>query len=174
MIEWDDPVDPADENRVFVTVPEGPYFVRIETYVRGYSKNKACNMAIIHAYVVTETGRSDFRDYLLLHKDFMWKLCAFFRSLGLRKTGEKAPMDWRRVPGAYGYAEIAVETYTTTDEDARKKTMGDKYEPRKRNKIGKWLDQPVDIEPPAWCLSDIPVPTQPAPVAGVPEEDCPF
>ena len=44
-----------------------------------------------------------------------WKVSSFFRSLGLKKSGEPLVMDWSKVEGAKGRGHFKPDTYTGND-----------------------------------------------------------
>ena len=49
---------------------------------------------------------------LPLHTKMEWKLCQFFTSVGLRKSGERLQMDWPRVIGARGWCRLNINRWT--------------------------------------------------------------
>ena len=58
---------------------------------------------------------TELKDYLVLSVAAEWKLCAFFRAIGLKKPGEPFVMKWNMVEGRKGSAHIVQETYTKKD-----------------------------------------------------------
>ena len=56
---------------------------------------------------------------LMLYRTVEWKIAAFFRSIGQKKHGEKAVMDWSKVVGARGKAHFKPREYTTRDGEIR-------------------------------------------------------
>ena len=86
-------------------------------------------------------------DRLKLHKSLEWKLAAFFRSIGLKKHGERLVMDWSKVPGSEGRAHFKPRKYKT-----------DNGEEREANNLAKYLDYDESKMPqlPEVDSSDLP------------------
>lgn len=160
-LNWDGEIE--NDGGESILLPEGEYHFQVLGYDRKWSQNKQCPMARVKMRVVTDDGTAVVYDTLLLHSDFEWKLCAFFRSTGLRKHGERVVMRWQQVPGQWGRFAIHHEEYTGRDNEKR---VG--------HKVKHFLDRD-DAPPPAWCLEPVPAQAAAEPAAGTePEEECPF
>jgi hypothetical protein len=114
---WDDEIQ-NDES--FSVIPEGEYDFRVIKYERkryeGGAKIPACNKATLHLELSTADGIfGKVNTDLILHSSIEWKISAFFRSIGLKKHGEKLAMDWPKVPGAYGKCKISMKKYKKKD-----------------------------------------------------------
>ena len=110
--DWDDTIE-DDGNGGFVTLEEGDYDFEVHKFERAYyqpsatSTLPACNMAVLTLKVKTADGDAYITDNLQLCSKMEWKLSAFFRSIGLKKHGEKLVMKWDKVPGCKGRARIS-------------------------------------------------------------------
>lgn len=108
-------------------LPEGDYIFEVVGAERGHfsgsAKLPACNMINLTLQVKTETGSTQIRCNLILHRSLEWKLSSFFCCVGLKKKGQPFAMDWSRVPGTHGRARIKQRTFT--GKDGRKRTVND-------------------------------------------------
>lgn len=109
--DWDAEIE-DDGRGGFITLEEGNYEFEVHKFERGYyqpsatSSLPACNMAMLTLKVSTPDGDAYITDNLQLCSKMEWKLSAFFRSIGLKKHGEKLVMKWDKVPGCKGRAHI--------------------------------------------------------------------
>ena len=113
---WDDTIEQDGEE--YILLPEGDYNFIITNFERGSfpggQKIPPCNKASITAQVITQDGAANIKFDLLLHRSVEWKLSAFFRCIGLKKSGEKLVMDWNKVLGSHGRAHFKPRKYTNT------------------------------------------------------------
>ena len=137
---WNDEI--SNDGGEFVVFPEGEYTFKVLKLEKSFQDATdripgGCNKAILTLQLVdpqTEQTTS-FKENLLLINTSEWKLCAFFRSIGLKKHGEKLIMDWSKVVGSCGKCKVSVREFTNSQGQIRK-----------ANQVEKFLD-PDDSEP---------------------------
>ena len=130
--EWDATIE--NDGQEYVILPEGDYVYTVMSVERGWQNStakipKGCNKAILTLEVQTKDGPARVTTNLLLLHSMEWKLSAFFRSVGLKKHGEKLVMNWAAVTGRRGMAHIKPRNYTTQD-----------GQQRQANDLDRWLD----------------------------------
>ena len=130
-LNWDDTIQNDGES--VGLIPPGKYQFRVEKIERarypGGAKIPPCNQANVTVKIFDEMG--DIRsveEKLKLHTSMEWLLCAFFKSIGLRKEGEALQMRWGEVVGKTGWCEISHRSF-----------KGDKGEDVTVTQIKKWL-----------------------------------
>ncbi len=100
----------------FIVLEEGDYPFTVTECERGHFSGGTvippCNKVTVTLRVETDSGVAVIRTDFLLHRKLEWRLSAFFRSIGLKKQGERMTMDWNKAVGAKGRAHIASKTYT--------------------------------------------------------------
>ena len=130
-LAWDDVIE--NDSEEFVIFDDGDYPFEVIGFERaryaGGEKIPACNQAVIKIKVTGPKGSASWEETLLLHTKTGWVLCAFFKSIGQRQTGQKLKMDWNKVPGAKGKCHVSPRSY--------KNKQG---EERHANKVTKWID----------------------------------
>jgi hypothetical protein len=126
FLSWDGKIE---NESGFTLLPEGAYTFTVLGWEKTNSNKTGAPMAVVTLGVDHEGAQAQFKDYLVLSRAAEWKLCAFFRAIGLKKSGEPFIMDWNKVEGRKGRAKVTVEGYT--------KQNGDKGE---SNKIGEYLE----------------------------------
>lgn len=131
-MNWDDVI--SNESQ-FVLLPEGIYDFTVTGFERawfdGSSKIEPCPKAVLELTIEVPQGKATVKENLLLSNAVEWKLCSFFRSIGQKKHGQEFKMDWTKVLGAKGRAEIEVNEYDGND--------GTK---KKNNKVKSYIDSP--------------------------------
>ena len=114
ILDWDSTIE--DDGQGFILLEEGDYEFTVSGMERarhnGSAKIPACNKAILTLSVATQAGVAQIKTSLLLYKSVEWKLSSFFRSIGMKKHGERLVMDWNNVLGATGMAHFIQRTYT--------------------------------------------------------------
>ena len=110
-MDWNDEIEQESN---FIELPEGDYDFTIDHYERGRSKGEGklppCNMAIVYFNVHTLDGReTQIRENFVLHKTLEWKLSQLFRSVGLKKEGEKISMRWDDLAGLSGRCHLILQ-----------------------------------------------------------------
>lgn len=129
---WDDEIQ--NDGGDFTVLPAGEYPFKVIGFERGRyaggAKLPACNKAIIEVeFDGGDKGTCKTKENLFLHSITEGILCAFFRSIGQRKSGEKLTMDWGKVVGSEGVAKLKIRKYTSKD-----------GEEREANQVQQWLD----------------------------------
>ena len=116
VMDWNDSIE--NDGQEFVLLPEGDYNFTVTNFERGRfqggPKIPACNKASITAQITTEQGISIVKFDLLLYRSVEWRISAFFRCIGQKKSGEKLVMNWNTVIGSKGRAHIKQRTYTNS------------------------------------------------------------
>lgn len=108
---WEDEIE---KDSSFVELPPGDYDFIIDHYERGRSQGSdkipASNMAIVFFNVTGPDGKeATIRENFILHSKMEWKLSELFRSVGLKKEGEKLRMNWNALPGLKGRAKVTLD-----------------------------------------------------------------
>ena len=131
IMGWDDVIE--DDGNGFILLEEGDYDFTVTGFERGRhngsAKIPACNKAIITLSIDSPQGVVEIKENLILYKTMEWKISAFFRSLGLKKHGERLTMDWDHVLGAAGRAHIVQREY-----------IGNDGTNKKANNVGYFID----------------------------------
>jgi len=145
VLSWDSAIE-DDGNGGFVLLPEGDYEFTISGFERGQhnqsAKIPACPKAIVTLSIDSGNGVAEIKENLLLHKSMEWKLTSFFRSLGMKKHGERLIMDWDKVLGAAGRAHVIQREY-----------IGNDGTNKKANNVGYFIDY-IPAEKRADLLDD--------------------
>lgn len=119
VFDWDDEIEDDGEERSFVTLEPGKYDFTVTDFERAYHEHKeggkapSCPMAIVTVRVSTEDGDCYIKENFLLYKKMEWKISQFFRSLGMKKHGEKVKQRWSEIVGQTGRAEVTKESGKT-------------------------------------------------------------
>ena len=130
-LDWDSTIeDDGQQGGGFVLLPEGDYKFTVTGLERGRhegsAKIGACPKALLTLTVETDAGDAQVKTSLLLHSSMEWKLSSFFRSLGMKKHGQRLNMDWSKVLGSEGLAHFTQRTFVGND-GLEKKTNDVKY-----------------------------------------------
>ena len=143
VFDWDDEIEFDGNGADFVTLEEGDYEFEVHKFERGHftpsssnGKTPACNQANMTLKVSTENGDAYIIDKFPLASTMEWKISAFFRSVGLKKHGERLKMQWQESIGLKGKAHI-----TKTEG----KTQGVFF-----NNVGYYIDPVVKSEDDEW------------------------
>ena len=139
-LDWNATIE--DDGGEFVLFPEGEYTFKVTKLDKDYQNPtpkipNGCNKAVLTLQLVdSTTGQTTaFKENLLLVNTMEWKLSAFFRSIGLKKHGEKLVMDWSKVVGSCGKCKVGVREW-----------VNDQGQTKKANQVEKFLD-PDNAEP---------------------------
>lgn len=115
---------------------DGQYTFTVNDVFRGRfpggPKLGPCNKVTLYLDVDGPDGIQFVKTDLLLHKALEWKIASFFRSIGMKKKGEKLQMDWSKTLGKRGIAEFKPRSYEYEGET------------RQANDLKRFID------PPAW------------------------
>ena len=142
VFDWDDEIQEDGEQRDFVTLEEGDYEFEVTKFERGHytpsatAKTPACNQANMTLKIHTDNGDCYITENFPLASTMEWKISAFFRSVGLKKHGEKLQMKWNDAIGLKGKAHIT-------------KTAG-KKENTFFNNVGYFIDPVAKGEDDEW------------------------
>lgn len=121
VFDWDDDIEDDGEERSFVVLEPGKYPFEVTGFERAYHEHKdggkapSCPKAIITIRISTNEGDCFIKENFLLYKKMEWKISQFFRSLGMKKQGEKASMKWDATVGCKGTAEITKDKGSQND-----------------------------------------------------------
>lgn len=142
VFDWDDEIEYDGEDRSFVILEEGDYEFEVTKFERSHytpkagAKTPACNQADVTLKITTEEGDCYIVDRFPLASSMEWKISSFFRSIGLKKHGEKLKMKWTDAIGCTGRAHIT-------------KTSGSKDNVFFNN-VGRYIDPLVKTEDDEW------------------------
>lgn len=129
-LDWNSVIVPTDDQ--FVTLSEGIYDFTVTKFERsqfsGSAKIKACPCADITIKCTGAEGTAFIRERLFLSSSFMWKLSAFFFSIGQGVKGQPLTPDWNSIIGSTGKVKIYVDRFV--GKDGTQKT---------NNKVSNWL-----------------------------------
>lgn len=119
---WDDTIE--NDGNGFVLLDEGDYTFTVTGFERGSypggAKIPPCNVAKLTLTVDTAASSTQIKCDLLLYKSLEWKISSFFRSIGMKKHGERLVMNWNGILGESGMAHIGQREYTGNDGQVRK------------------------------------------------------
>lgn len=141
FLDWDDRIE-NDGCGEFTLLPPGEYKFRVANVERQLSSRTNANMAKLTLEVNYGPELVRVYDYLVLTRKAEWKLSAFFRSIGLKKQGESAAMQWNKVRNSIGRAQFSIGAYKRKDG-----TEGTS------NKVAAYLDCPTS-QPSTGSVSD--------------------
>lgn len=133
VYDWDDEIEYDGEEKSFVVIEEGDYDFEVIKFERGHytpsanAKTPECNMAKITMKIEVENGECLVTDTFPLANTMEWKISSFFRSVGLKKHGEKLKMQWQKAIGCKGKAHIT-------------KTQGTRNDGVYFNNVGRYID----------------------------------
>ena len=136
MFDWNSTISNDGEAMEYILLPEGDYDFTVTGFEKsehpGSAKIPPCPKAVLELTIKTASGIGTVRENLYLEEGSEWKLCAYFKCIGMRSHGEKYTMNWDKVLGAKGRAHIIVDTWEGTDGVTRQ-----------NNKVKKYLDAPA-------------------------------
>lgn len=122
VLGWDSTIE--DDGQGFVLLEEGDYDFTVTGFERGQhdgsAKIPSCPKALLTLSIETPSGVAEVKDQLILYKTMEWKLSSFFRSIGLKKHGERLVPKWDQVLGASGRAHISKREYVGNDGTMKK------------------------------------------------------
>lgn len=129
IMDWEDTIE--NDGQEFIILPEGDYIFEVTDVERsrftGGPKIPACNKASLTLQVTDPAGIAIIKTDLILYRTLEWKVCAFFRSIGMKKHGERVVMDWGRVIGCHGRAHFKPRTYVGADSQEHQKNDVDRF-----------------------------------------------
>lgn len=121
IFDWDDEIE-NDGSGNFVIVEEGDYEFEVTKFERGHytpsskdAKTPPCNQAMMTLKISTPEGDCFITDKFPLASTMEWKMSSFFRSIGLKKHGERVKMKWGESIGCRGKAHVTKTEGTKKD-----------------------------------------------------------
>jgi len=107
--DWNEQVEKPNENPT--SLLDGEYQFLVVKFERGeYSggpKIPACLKAIITCEIFSESVPSlQIKTTFLMHQAFDWKMCSFFKSIGLRKKDDPLVLSWDKAIGGRGMCRV--------------------------------------------------------------------
>ena len=141
LLDWDSEIQ-SDGDELII-LPEGDYVFEVTDFERGHfpgsEKIPPCYKAALTLKVKTEQGTAICKTDLILYRTLEWRISAFFRSIGQKKSGQRVVMNWNAVTGKRGRAHFKPRTYTN------------KYgEERQVNDVERFYDYNPDDFPDGW------------------------
>ncbi|MGX4583339.1 hypothetical protein [Paenibacillus chitinolyticus] len=114
---WDDQIQKDGVD--FIVLPAGDYDFTVTKFERGRfagsAKMPACNQAKLELTVHSPQGDVVVFNNLLLHTKTEGLLSNFFASIGQKRKGEPARMNWSAVIGARGRLKLEINKFTGKD-----------------------------------------------------------
>lgn len=112
-LEWGDEVVEGEDD--FTPLPAGDCSFKVVEFKRarhpGSVNLSPCNKAIV-TIKLTKDGCSRTIDHnFYLHTKCENFICIFFKSIGMRKSGEKFVMDWSSITGKSGKCHIKIQSW---------------------------------------------------------------
>lgn len=152
-IGWDDEI--SNESS-FTILLEGDYGFTVTAFERGRfpgsAKTPPCNKATLTLTVQADTGEASVKYDIIMHQNFEWKLCEFFRAIGQKKHGEPLRPRWNEVVGSTGRAHFKPRTYKKKDGSEGTSNDVEKfydYDPEASQQEQTWMDLPKS-SPTPW------------------------
>lgn len=126
---WGDAIE--HDGSDFTLLEPGEYPFRVVKFERkrfgGSAKLPACNQAALTLDVGDAEASTTITHNLFLHSKTEGLLCAFFRSIGARKHGERIVMDWSKVPGATGRCKVGRREFAGKDGTMKQANQVEKF-----------------------------------------------
>lgn len=139
---WDSELEYQESS--FIVLPEGEYDFEVIEFERqrhqGSEKLPPCNKAVVHLRVTAPNGDSTIIFHnLFLHTRTAGLLSNFFVGIGQMKPGETIRMDWGRVIGSRGRAQVVI-----------RKWIGNDGRERTNNQIERFIEPSETTSTPAY------------------------
>jgi len=120
--------DDISQDSQFVLLPAGDYDFTVKGFERGRYEPKAgskiqdeCPMAKVSFDITTPDGEVALNENFILHTKCEWKISELFICLGLKKRGQKVPMQWDRIAGLRGRCKVGTRQNDGKDYNEIKK-----------------------------------------------------
>lgn len=186
-LSWDDEINAnADE---YVLLEPGEYDFRVLGYTRarfpGSAKLPPCNQAKVQIQI----GDTFLEHNLFLHTKTEGLICAFFKAIGARQSGERLQMNWDTIAGATGRCVVKVREWMGKDGDIRKSNYISKFLPAEEGQmppaqaqaqaappVTDYIPAPAPPPPPGYTPPVIPPPPgmPAAPAPAMADDEMPF
>lgn len=112
VYDWDDEIEVESE---FTTLDPGDYDFEIINFERGNYDGSdnipPCKMAIVTFRVTDGKENNTIMERYYLCSKVEWKLSELFKSVGLKKSGEKVKMQWSKLVGSKGRCKVKIDEY---------------------------------------------------------------
>jgi hypothetical protein len=132
-LEWDDYIE--HDGSDYILLPDGDYDFEVIDLTKsrhgGSEKLPPCNKVSMKLKIDTPAGVTIINHHLFLHENVEFRLCAFFKAIGQRQKDEKYKMNWEKVVGSKGRANVSSRKYTDNGVE------------RETNQIEKFYDAPT-------------------------------
>lgn len=113
VYDWDDEIEVESE---FTTLDPGDYDFEIINFERGNYDGSdnipPCKMAIVTFRVTDGKESNTIMERYYLCSKVEWKLSELFKSVGLKKSGEKVKMQWSKLVGSKGRCKVKIDEYS--------------------------------------------------------------
>lgn len=120
-----------DGGNGFTLVEAGDYGFTVKSFERGQfpggKKIPACKKVTVTLVLNTDQGGVPVKEDFILWSTMEWKLSGFFRSIGMKKHGEKIRLDWQGAVGRTGAARIGVRDWVGNDGQTRRSNEVEKF-----------------------------------------------
>ena len=115
----------------FTLVAAGDYSFTVRSFERaqfpGSKKIPACKKVVVTLELNTDQGRVPVTTDFILWSSLEWKLSQFFRSIGMKKHGEKIRLDWQGAIGRTGTAYVKVRDWVGNDGQTHQSNEIDRF-----------------------------------------------
>lgn len=113
-LDWDDVI--SNDGVEFNILPAGEYPFKVKSFERAEHNGSANLPKCKVAKVNIEIDGGDLGKAYVIHRFFLHSrtepfICQFFRSINLRKSGDKSRMDWNAIIGGSGHCRVGVREY---------------------------------------------------------------
>lgn len=137
-LDWEAEIDDGSEFERVLFEP-GDYDFKVVNVEKSKTKETGNNMAVVDIEVTDGKRKAEVRDWIVLTNKTIWKIASFFRSIGLKKHGEKVRMRWNEAVGLTGRC--------TVEQEERTSNKGNTY---MVNRINAYLDPEDEVEEIEW------------------------
>ena len=133
VFDWDDVIEDDGGEMTSVVLKPGVYDFEVWSVEKTYftakegSKIPDCPEADVMLKITAPEGTAYVKDRFYLVKTTEWRISSFYRSIGLKKHGEKFRMQWNDLEGRKGKVKIGNRS----------------YQDEMRNEVKSYIDPPV-------------------------------
>ncbi len=107
---------------------EGDYEFVVDDFKRTFAKDNTTPVLEL----TLKIGDTTVRDWLHFKKNAEWKISQFLISIGMKKHGEPAKVDFDHLLGAKGRCHVTIRPYTKNDgSEGKGNNVGNYLEPPK-------------------------------------------
>lgn len=144
VFDWDDEVEAESQ---FVTLEEGDYPFEIVKFEKGIHRKKEggkapdCPMAIVTFEISGSAGSTRRTENYLLYSGMEWKISELFRSVGLKRRGERTKMRWNELTGLKGKCHVTKVKGTGNNADKWYNNISKLYPAEEKADIDKSVEK---------------------------------